>query len=289
MERELLGLLLGVARSLDDATRRRPRESYSDLDVLAVLLWAALRDRSILWATDIRNWPLCDRRRRLPSPATMSRRLRGDAIHALLEGLIAALRVRGEGDRTLIIDGRPLRVARHSGDPEARFGRAAGGLDNGYKLHEIADLLGNCRAFCVRPMNEAEQSVARDLIARVAPGEADELLGDANYDSSDLYSLAEERGMMMVAQRRRKQAKGLGHRRQNPLRLRSIEAQTREPDLLARRRRIESCFGTQGNTPGGLGPLPNHVRRLRRVRLWVAAKLAIDAAHRHRRLTRRAA
>ena len=62
-------------------------------------------------------------------------------------------------------------------------------------------------------------------------------------------------------------------------RLRAIEMMKNDPGALRGRRFVESCFGTQGNVTGGLGPLPNHVRGLERVRRWVALKLAIDAAH----------
>lgn len=283
MERELLGLLLGVARGLEGAGRRPVRGAYRDLDVLAVLLWAALNDRPISWATRRNNWPLCLRRRDLPTSSTMSRRLRDAPVTALLEALIWALRVRGGGERSLVIDGRPLTIAKHSADPDAGFGRAAGGLGKGYKLHEIVDLLGNCRSFRVEPLDVSEQAAAREMIGGLVPGEADELLADANYDSNTLYEIAGQRGVQMIAERRYKKARGIGHQRHSGHRLVALELLTTRPGVLSRRRVVEGCFGTQGNVVGGLGPLPNFVRRLARVRLWVVAKLAIDAAHRRRR------
>lgn len=67
MERELLVLLLGLVADMEDAPRRPVRGWYTNLDVLAVLLWAALNDRPVSWAVDRGNWPLCEWRRALPS------------------------------------------------------------------------------------------------------------------------------------------------------------------------------------------------------------------------------
>lgn len=290
MERELFVLLMDTLGGLDGARRRPAKSTYSHAHVLAVLFWAAVFDRPISWAVRRENWPWHDRTRPLPSSATMSRRQRDGEIIALLERVIERLRiVGGDGERTLVLDGRGLRVARHSADPDADWGRAAGGLDKGYRLHEIVDLYGNCRAFRVTSMRVGEQTVARELIAGLEIGEADELLADANYDANVLYDLAAERGVRMIADRRRKGSVGLGHRRHSEHRLAAIELQRRRPGVLDKRRMIESCFGTQGNRIGGLGPLPNHVRRQHRVQLWVTAKLAIDAAHRWRQHQTKAA
>jgi len=289
MERELFARLCRTLETIP-TVRRRPRKStYTNAQVLVVALWAAIHDRPISWATRRSSWPFHDRTRALPSSATMSRRLRKPVIAALLDDLIGALRLTGQGERTLIIDGRPLAIARHSADPDAAFGRAAGGLGKGYKLHAIVDLLGNCRCFRVEPLNVSEQAAAATLIAQLEDEPADTLLADANYDSNTLYELAGHRGVQMIAARRYKKAKSVGHRRHSEHRLHALTILANDPTAMNRRRFIESCFGTQGNVIGGLGPLPNHVRRLRRVRLWVAAKLAIDAAHRQRRAAQKAA
>lgn len=289
MERELLVFLLGLVSKLDGAQARPVRGAYSDLDILAVLLWAAVCDRPISWATQRRHWPLCLHRRPLPTPSTMSRRLRRPEIHALLEALIASMRLHGEGDRTLIVDGRALVIAKHSADPDAGFGRGPGGIAKGYKLHEVIDLLGNCRCFRVEPLNVSEHACIHEMIETMTDGEADELLADAGYDSNRIYEAAGQRGVQLLAERRHKAAKGIGHHRHSEYRLRAIGMMVADPERLAPRRLIESGFGTQGNTIGGLGPLPNSVRTLRRVRLWVAAKLAIDAAHRWKRNREKAA
>lgn len=283
MERELFVLLMRAAAGIEGLFSRPARASYRNNEVFAVLLWAALHDRPISWAVQRRHWPLCDHRRRLPSSATMSRRLRDPLFVELLDRLIAALRVPGRGERTLMLDGRPLTIARHSADKDAEAGRAAGGLGRGYKLHLAADLLGNCRGFRVTSLRVSEQAAAKELIGSLRAGECDHLLADAYYDTNDLYELAGQSGIQMLAGRRYPQAKGVGHRKHSEHRLRALRMLKEQPELLSPRRRIEGVFGTQGNVVGGLWGLPNHVRGLRRVTLWVASKLAIDAAHRFRR------
>lgn len=282
MERELFRELMAGLQRIPDARRRPAKSTFRHLDVLAVLLWAALHDRPISWATRRCNWPMHDRTRPLPSNATMSRRLRRPVINALLEQLLASMRLAGEGERTLIIDGRPLTVARHSSDIDAAPGWAGGGLGKGYKLHHVVDLQGNCRGFRVMPLNVHEQHAAAELISQLTPGEADTLLADNNYDANKLYVLADQHGVQLLAPRR-PSAKGLSHNRQSDGRLRAVALLSDRPELLAPRRFIETCFAIQGNTIGGLGPLPNHVRRLHRVERWVLSKLVIDAAHRMRR------
>ena len=287
MERDLFASLIAVARTLPEARRRPPKSTYTHLHVLAVALWAAVHDRPISWATRRTNRPAHDRARPLPSDATMSRRLRDPAVLELLERIRRVGRI--ADDRTLMIDGRPLAIANHSADRDATFGRGGGGLRKGYKLHAIVDSCGHCRAWRVETLNVSEQAAAKELIAELEPGGAERLLADANYDSNELYERAGERGVQMLAQRRYKKAKGVGHRKHSVRRLRALAIMRAEPGVLRGRRFIESCFGTQGNVVGGLGPLPNHVRGLDRVRRWVALKLAIDAAHRWRREHARAA
>ena len=282
MERELFTLLMDQLTRLPQARHRPAKSTYRHADVLAVLLWAALHDRPISWATQRRNWPTHDRTRPLPSNATMTRRLRRPAINRLLDQLTASMRDAAPGSRTLVIDGRPLTIARHSRDADAAYGRAAGGMGKGYKLHQIVDLQGNLRSWRVTPLNVNEKQPALEMIEQLEPGEADTALADNNYDANKLYDAAGRRGLQLLAPRR-KNAKRIIRNRQSPWRLRAIALLQEDPGLLAPRRFIETCFAIQGNQIGGLGPLPNHVRGLARVTRWVAAKLAIDAAHRQRR------
>lgn len=288
MERELFTLLMDQLTRLPQARHRPAKSTYRHLDVLAALLWAVLHDRPISWATQRCNWPIYDRTRPLPSNATMTRRLRLPIIDVLLQQLITSMPQTGQGTQTLIIDGRPLSIARHSTDADAAYGRAAGGMGKGYKLHQITDLCGNCRNWRITPLNVNEKQPALEMIQELEPGQADTALADNNYDANKLYQAAGERGIQLLAPRR-KNAKRIIINRQSPWRLRAIALLAENPELLAPRRFIETCFAVQGNRIGGLGPLPNHVRGLRRVTRWVATKLAIDAAHRKRRTGKKAA
>ena len=289
MERNLFAVLMAFAWNLPEARRRPLKSTYRNFDVLAVALWAALHDRPISWATKRENWPFHDRTRPLPSDATMSRRLRDPVIIDLIERVRRAMLVAGDGERTLMIDGRKLCIALHSADADATKICRKRVVYKGYALHAIVDASGNCRAWRVETLNVSEQAAAKILIAELEPGSADKLLADANYDSNELYELAGRRDIQMFAARRYKNAKGVGHHWHSEHRLYALKVMKRDRKALCGRRFIESCFGTQGNVVGGLGPLPNHVRGLERVRRWVALKLAIDAAHRHLREKRRAA
>lgn len=194
MERELFTALMRQAATIIEGQWRPSKASYTHLEVLAVVLWAAVHDRPISWACDRANWPCHEYRRRLPSGSTVRRRSRRPEMLDILTTLIASLRVRGEGERTLIVDGRPLTIAKHHNDPDAGFGRAAGGIGAGYKLHQIVDLLGNCRAFRVESLNASEPVVARAMLEELAEGEADVLLADAAYDCNKTYEAAGAKG-----------------------------------------------------------------------------------------------
>jgi len=282
MERELFALLLSALDELDDA-RHRPRKcQYTDRDILVVLLWAVLHDRPIDWACKRKNWPTHDRTRPLPSGATMSRRLRTESVvDLLLRWLLAVNLVCDDGP--LILDAKALAVAWHSADLDAGIGRGVGQLSKGYKLHAIVDRDGNLRAFVVFPLNISEQAAAEHLIDQLPQEDGRVLLADANYDSNRLYDCAAEKGIQLLAERRYKLAKGLGHCRHSPHRLEALRQMEADAGLLGERRLIEGCFGTLGNIVGGLSGLPNWVRSLGRVERWVITKLIIDAAHRRKR------
>jgi len=119
-------------------------------------------------------------------------------------------------------------------------------------------------------------SVAAKKLARYLPGEG-YLVGDSQYDSNPLYATAAPDYQVVAPQKR--PGKGLGHRRHHPARLRSLELLSKPfgQDLLKGRKQIERDFGCLTSFAAGLSPLPNWVRRIHRVRLWVQAKLLINA------------
>lgn len=284
MERELFVLLLQILDTLPEARHRPAKARFMDRDILLVWIFATLHDRPIHWACQRRNWPWHDRTRPLPSGSTMSRRLPTESIQRLSRRVLEALRVpAADAPQRYMLDGKPLPVSGNSADRDARFGRACGVMAKGYKLHCITDSSGNQQVFEVLSINVNEALVAKDLLARLPMLPGGVLLADGNYDCNDLYDLAAERGMQLIAARRKKNARGLGHHRHSPHRLRAVTLREQDPGILGPRRLIEGHFGTMGNVIGGLSPLPNHVRGLARVRRWVTAKLLIDALHRLRR------
>jgi hypothetical protein len=210
----------------------------------------------------------------------MSRRLRQEDTQSFLAELTRRLIGHDQPELVKMVDGKPLPVSRHSQDPDATFGRGAGGLDKGYKLHAIYGASGDILTWQVHPINVGEKAVAATLVEELS-GEG-YLLGDANYDGNPLYAAAGAHGHQLVAPRRMGTGQGLGHRRQTPERLRAMEMLEGPSnfgrELFQQRRQIETRFGNLCSFGGGLVCLPPWVRTLPRVRLYVAAKILIRAA-----------
>ncbi len=287
-----------------------PRGTHSDFTILLTLLWAAGNEQPVSWACGgggggRGNWPLWAWRvsRHLPSPSTMSRRPYTRAFQLVLLRFNDHLRRELPGSSLKFLDGKPLLVGGFSKDRQAKRGKVPDGWGRGYKLHAIVNACGAVEAFCVTPLNAGEATVARDVI--VWSGACDLrgalLLADANYDGNALYAAVAAAGGRMLAPRR-KPGTGLGHHGepQHPHRLAAIaalEAPAGAPApgaadgaLYRLREGIEQAFGLMGNYAGGLRTgLPNHVRGLRRVRLWVALKVVLYHAYLLNQDARRAA
>lgn len=286
MERELW---LQIVKALGRSTPTRPVGAvYTDQNVLAVALWAALHDRPISWACRRANWPSQAWRRPLPDQSTMSRRLRRPEIHARLKSLLRAIQRRWTESpgEVLAVDGKPLAISEHSRDPDASSGRAAGRVAKGYKAHVILEAQrGAVIDFEVHPMNASETTTATRMMRRrdapVPRGSV--LLGDAVFDSTALHEAARARGCQLIAPRKKPGA-GLKRGRRDPNRLASVrltEGADREiwrQILAPQRETIERFFGALTSFGAGLGGLPPWARRLNRVRVWIAAKLVINAA-----------
>ena len=277
MEREAWGWIVTlVGRGLK--CQGNARFTYGWTEITLVFLWSVLHDRPLSWGCDPRSWPDELRPRALPSSATMSRRLRRPQFRAGLLRLLAQLR-RGVARSLLnVIDGKPLEISRHSKDPDARFGRGAGGLAKGYKLHAIVGKNGVLVAHDVLPMNHDERVVARQLVGH-APL-CGYLLADRHYDDNKLYDRCLERSVQLLSPRRYGPKRGLGNQRHSPARLRSVEMLEHSmtgfgPQLHAERSAIETFFGNLSSAWFGLNPLPAWVRRQARVWRWVTAKLIL--------------
>lgn len=276
MERKLWSALYRIVMTTDYADPARGVR-HSDRWVTLTYLWAVVHDRPTRWATDRDNWPPGTGPVDLPSQPTLSRRLRAGPVRRLVHAALARCRAVAPAVWVKYLDGKPLPVGGLSKDPDARDGYGAGGYFRGYKLHAVWASGPAPAAWEVRPANQAEPTLARWLVRRLA-GEG-YLVGDSSYDSNPLYDCAGRRGHQVVAPPKKPRGAGAGHHRQSPRRLRGLELLGHDfgRALYKSRAAAERCFGHLTSFGGGLGPLPSWVRRLHRVRLWVAAKLLIHA------------
>ena len=291
MEDELWHEAYRVVRDEGKRQSVDARKAYADWVIVLVLLWAALHDRPVSWACDARHWAGCGRGRRprrLPSAATMSRRLRTLGVLGLLQRVLGRLGDRVPPALVRRVDGKPMPVGGFSKDRDARWGQAVDHKARGYKLFLAWGGGVVPDAWTLGPMNEAEPVVAaRDLVPRLATGGY--LLGDGLYDSNPLHAACDERGLQLVAPRKQP-GSGLAHCRHEPGRLRSIAlletpaagdppAAAPAPfarALYERRGDIERDLGGWCSFAGGLQPLPSWVRTPHRVAYWSAAKLVIN-------------
>jgi hypothetical protein len=276
MERELWKLLYEMATKLD---KHWGRWKYSTADIVVVYFWCVLHDRPMCWAVVNTNWPDDLRPSHLPPQSTLSRRMRrADAQQLMTEIEQTWLCLVGVEHLLIsIIDGKPLAVSGVSKDPDAGYGRGAGGMQKGYKLHAVWATGPLPLAWGLAAMNHSEKTMARMLLPSL-PGSG-YVLGDSEYDSNPLYDLAHQSDHQLLAPKRQKQH-GLGHRPQSPYRLHSIDLMKRPfgKSLRRFRRQIERNFGNLVSFGGGLICLPPWARRFTRVRNWVHAKLLLNAA-----------
>ena len=255
---------------------RRPQ--FSDRQIVLMYFVSVIFDRPRCFACRHESLPSCFRPRRMPSYSQFCRRLHSPSVIAIIDHVARHL---GQGDRPFrlgYIDGKELPVSRQSTDPDATVGRGSRGWSKGYRLHALGGRDRRIKAFSVRPLNEGEPKVARELVRHLEPDTI--VLADANYDSRFLYDAARERDAWFFAPIKGNAAKTRS--RTTKARLVGVEFWRRHPTVAkrvyARRTDIERIFSQCVVTGGGLNPLPAWVRRLDRVTLWVTAKIAIHNA-----------
>lgn len=250
------------------------RATYTDSDIVSTYMWAVINDRPVYWACKKSSWPIYYRRRPLPNPSTMTRRLRTLQIQRLLRKTEHHLVNLFPRSVCRWIDAKPLPIGGCSKDKQSAFGHAAACIAKGYKFYAIADKNQGFVCWTVKSMNHNEPKVAAELISQIDHGGY--LVGDTAYDSTKLYDLASIKSIQLVAAQRCK-GKSLGHRRHNPYRIRSIELLDRPfgQSLLTGRISIERMFGNLTSFPCGLKPLPHWVRTLFRVQMWMQAKIIL--------------
>lgn len=272
---QLSHAMFDVARSFP----HQARWTYDTHCIVRVYLWAVIHDRPVDWATRPRSWSPQTRPADLPDQSTMSRRLRHPETAEFMRKLEQRLGGGCEQGLLKYIDGKPLSVPRHTHDPDATSGRGVGGMAKGYKLHAIWGQGFIPIAWTVCPLNVSEKVQAKALIPHMQG--AGYLLADSYFDSGPLYDLAARQHHQMLAPRAQAGA-GLGHRRQSIHRLRSIHLLENifsdfGRDLYNNRKAIERSFAGLVSFGGGLQSLPPWVRTLFRVRLFVHAKILINA------------
>jgi hypothetical protein len=272
MEGELWNGLYRLVMALGNQHRSADVE-HSNAWIVLVYLWAVLHDRPVSWACRECNWPPPRRYGNLPSPSCMSRRLPKPAVLALLDDVELTCRARFGHSLFRSIDAMPLPIGNSSGDQQAGYGRAANGMAKGYKFFAVVDSTGGVDAWRVGPMNLSEKSMAHRLVRDLSG--TGYLVGDGEYDDAKLYQHCAGKGMQLLAPKRK--GEGLGHRPQNPHRLRGIDLQQGRfgKTLLHQRASIDRFFGAWHSTGVGITHPPAWVRTHRRVRLWVQAKLIL--------------
>ena len=271
----------------DPALARTPGCTYADAGVLFVHFLAVLGNRSHRQAHDKGTWPLWCRHVAVPSYPQVMKRLRSASARRALDGLGGEFRSRLGGGGEKACDGKPLVVGGYSKDADAARGKVPGGWARGYKLHVLVDAAsGAVDAFAVTGLAAGEPTAMRDLILPGVDLAGAVVRGDANYDSNPLYAAVAAAGGRLVAPRARPGA-GLGHGRggHHPDRLAAVaelEGDGGPGRLRAHRRarnRVEQRLAHLTNLPFGLWALPNFVRRLGRVRRWVATKITLYHLH----------
>lgn len=280
----------GIWRVVAAALKRLPRtrtvhQLYSSAQVLAVLLWAALHDRSVLWACRRGSWPMQAWKRRLPNQSTMSRRLRDPetltGLNTVLDIIQAPL---PDGDGMLRLDAKPLPVSAFSADKEATRGYGAGDLQRGYKLTTLAQSAMKIVAWAVEPMGVAEDQVGQRVLARAArrgrTRPARLLLADAGYDTNAMHRAARACGLRLFAPRKRPGTGLSPSHVQDPGRVLSLILMEGDRAFNRWQRAARACaeHSFAHTTASGLGRLPPFVRSLGRARVWVGAKLVTNAA-----------
>jgi len=165
MENELWKKVYQLVRQIAKGKTLK-RATYTDADIIITYLWAVLHDRPVYWACQKYNWPIYYRRKPLPNPSTMTRRLRSSGVQKLMQEIENSLIHRFPRSVCRWIDGKPLPVGGSSKDKHSAFGFGASCIAKGYKLYAVGDDNQGFVCWTIRPMNHSEPAAAVELIER---------------------------------------------------------------------------------------------------------------------------
>lgn len=279
MDDELFNLLYRLVTQM--SASRRKYLQYSNARIMLLYFWAVIRNKPVSWVCQRRNLPKTIDWGNIPSPSTVSRRLRTEAVIQLFDRIEDQVRdlVSTAMVGCWLIDAKPLPISPYTKDKQAKRGWSYDGFSKGYKLHALCDLDQNIVAWQVHAMNQAEQTVAKSLIEAIDhPGY---LLGDSVYDTNDLHQLTDQRQVQLIAPRKNPGG-NIGVRARHPHRLHAIAMLETYgnhfgPDFYEQRNGIERLFARLTCQQVGLDHLPNWIRTLPRVRRYIQAKLILYA------------
>jgi hypothetical protein len=270
----------------------RPR-TYGTDDVLIVLAFAALTDlpvyrareklispAAVWWRERHWAWPGL-----IPSNSTLSRRGRQGDCRWLLRRVLRRLRrlLGLHPTAHVALDATLLLTGAYSRDPESRWTCHGGKWFRGYALHAICDLAGRLWAWHVTSANVQEMKVARRLIRQLAAQREKVRLvvADSGDDSEPLHQLIRRRlRAPLLAPLNLRGAKTQPRRDRQPGRAAAAAMlQTRRGQRWYDQRSVIERWNSWFKGFSRVSMLPHHVRRLRRVRLWIDLKLALFFIH----------
>ena len=126
MGRELWAERSAAMSVVDRRVFDNPDFEHSTSVIVRCCFWSCIHNNATSWAAEPSNWDRMLRPKPLPSQSTLSRRLRSrefEEFMRLLESHLSHLPNAGTLFKRL--DGKPLPVAAHSTDRDARWGRGA--------------------------------------------------------------------------------------------------------------------------------------------------------------------
>ena len=270
----------------------RPR-TYGTDDVLLVLAFAALTDLPVYrareklvspavvwWRQRHWAWP-----GQIPSNSTLSRRSRQEDCRWLLRRVLRRLRrmLGLHPTAHVALDATLLLTGAYSRDPESRWTCHGGRWYRGYALHAICDQAGRLCAWHVTSANVQEMKVAKRLVRQLAAQrqKVTLVIADSGDDSEPLHQLVRRRlnAQLLAPPNLRGAKNGTWRIRQPGRAAAETLLQTPVGQQLYNERTVIERWNSWFKGFSRVGMLPHHVRRLRRVRLWINLKLAIFFVH----------